>query len=79
METGLRKDKEGNEIPRQIINRFNCTFEGQTVIDVAMEPAVLANPFLEFKAAVPASGTFTFKWYNDDGSIYTETQAITIT
>jgi hypothetical protein len=30
MESGQRKDKDGNPIPRQIINKFTCTFEGQT-------------------------------------------------
>ena len=54
METGLRKDSNGNPIPRQIINRFVAEFNGQTVIDVALEPAVSTNPYFEFEAVVPA-------------------------
>ena len=38
MESGQRKDKDGNPIPRSIINRFTCEFNGKSVIDVAMEP-----------------------------------------
>jgi sulfur-oxidizing protein SoxZ len=27
---------------------------------------------------VPESGEFTFTWYDDDGSVYTATEAITV-
>lgn len=78
MESGQRKDSKGNLIPRQIINRFVCEFEGQTVIDVALEPAISTNPYFEFEAKVPASGTFKFTWHDDDGSVYETTEAITV-
>lgn len=73
MESGLRKDKEGNAIPRSIINRFTCDFNGQSVIDVAIETSVSTNPYFEFDATVPEPGTFTFTWYDDDGDVYTAT------
>lgn len=78
MESGQRKDKEGALIPRSIINRFTCTFNGETVIDVAMEPAISTNPYFEFQAKVPESGSFTFTWHDDDGSIYEETKEIAV-
>lgn len=78
MESGQRKDSSGNAIPRSIINRFTCTFGGEMVIDVTMEPAISTNPYFEFQATVPASGEFAFTWYDDDGSVYTDTQAITV-
>ena len=31
MESGQRKDNDGNAIPRQIINKFTCEFNGQMV------------------------------------------------
>src|SRR3546814_6188601 len=31
MESGQRKDKEGKVIPRQIINKFTCAFNGMPV------------------------------------------------
>jgi len=49
MESGQRKDKEGNVIPRSIINRFTCDFDGQSVIDVTMEPAISTNPYFNLK------------------------------
>jgi sulfur-oxidizing protein SoxZ len=79
MESGQRKDSNGNVIPRSIINRFVCAYNGATVIDVTMEPAISTNPYFQFDAIVDATGTFEFKWYDDDGSIYEETADITVT
>lgn len=78
MESGQRKDKEGNPIPRSIINRFTCEFNGQTVIDVTLEPAISTNPYFEFEAKVPEAGDFKFTWYDDDGSVYEETKSIAV-
>ncbi len=76
MESGQRKDKEGNVIPRSIINRFTCEFNGESVIDVTLEPAISTNPFFEFEAQVPESGEFVFTWYDDDGDVYTTSKKI---
>jgi len=78
MESGQRKDSDGALIPRSIINRFTTEFNGESVIDVALEPAVSTNPFFEFYATVNESGTFTFTWYDDDGSVYEETKDIAV-
>tara|TARA_R110000787_G_scaffold8210_5_gene27339 strand:+ start:537 stop:866 length:330 start_codon:yes stop_codon:yes gene_type:complete len=78
MESGQRKDDDGNLIPRSIINRFTCDFNGQNVIDVTMEPAMSTNPYFEFDAIVPEAGEFKFTWYDDDGSVYEETKSIAI-
>jgi len=76
MESGQRKDKEGNVIPRSIINRFTCEFNGESVIDVTLEPAISTNPYFEFEALVPEAGEFKFTWYDDDGSVYEKTKKI---
>jgi len=78
MESGQRKDKDGNAIPRSIINRFTCTFNGESVIDITMEPAISTNPYFQFEATVPESGDFAFTWYDDDGSVYEDSKAITV-
>lgn len=78
MESGQRKDSEGNTIPRSIINRFHVTFNDETVLDVDMEPAISTNPYFEFEAKVPESGTFQFTWYDDDGSVYEDSAEITV-
>ncbi|MGY3438544.1 MULTISPECIES: thiosulfate oxidation carrier complex protein SoxZ [unclassified Marinovum] len=78
MESGQRKDGDGNVIPRSIINRFTCDFNGENVIDVKMEPAISTNPYFQFDAQVPAAGDFKFTWYDDDGSVYEEVKSITV-
>ena len=78
MESGQRKDKEGNPIPRKIINKFTCEFNGQTVFSCDLDPAISANPYFEFSAKVPESGTYKFTWVDDDGSLYTDEQAIEV-
>ncbi len=78
MESGQRKDKEGNVIPRSIINRFTCEFNGDMVVDVTMEPAISTNPYFQFEAVVPEAGEFVFTWYDDDGSVYDEKKSIEI-
>jgi sulfur-oxidizing protein SoxZ len=78
MESGQRKDDAGNPIPRSIINRFTCDFNGQNVIDVTMQPAISTNPYFEFQATVPEAGEFKFTWYDDDGSVYEDSKAIEI-
>jgi sulfur-oxidizing protein SoxZ len=71
METGLRKDrKTGKVVPRQIINKFTVTFNGQTVFSTDIEPGVSANPYMQFSVKVPESGEFEFTWVDDNGETY---------
>ncbi len=78
MESGQRKDDDGNLIPRSIINRFTCEFNGENVVDITLEPAISTNPYLEFEALVPEAGEFKFTWYDDDGDVYEESKKIAI-
>lgn len=78
METGTRRDGSGNPIPRQIINRFTCEYGGKMVVDMEMHPAISANPYVEFDVKVEESAEFVFTWYDDDGSVYSETQAFEV-
>ena len=78
MESGQRKDGDGNRIPRSIINRFTADFDGQNVIDVTLEPAISTNPYFQFDAVVPEAGEFKFTWYDDDGSVYETSKKIKV-
>ena len=78
MESGVRKDGDGNIIPRSIINRFTCEFNGTSVIDVKMEPAISTNPYFEFDAKIPESGDLKFTWYDADGPASEETKSIKV-
>ena len=79
MESGQRKDKKTGElIPRRIINHFTAKFEGETVFEASIEPAVSANPYFSFDMKVPAAGTLAFEWVDDDGSVYNAKKKIKI-
>ena len=78
MESGQRRDREGKVIPRKIINRFSCEFNGKPVFTCDIEPAVAANPYLQFSAKVEESGTFKFSWTDDDGTTITAEEKITV-
>ena len=78
MESGQRKDSDGNIIPRSIINRFTCDFNGENVVDIKMDPAVSTNPYFQFEATIPEAGTLNFTWYDDDGSVYEKEKQVTI-
>ena len=78
MESGQRKDSDGNVSPQSIINNFTCSFNGETVVNIEMKAAISTNPYFEFDAMVPEAGEFEFVWDDDDGSTYTDTKAISI-
>ena len=48
METGYRVGPTGAAIPRDIINRFLCTYNGEEVFRAELFPAIAANPFIAF-------------------------------
>jgi len=79
MENGQYKNELGQRIPRKIINRFTCQYNGQTVLDALLEPAIAANPFFAFFVRATESGNFDFVWVDDDGTVYKAQQAITVT
>ena len=66
METGLRKNKKtGEKIPRHIINKFICTFNGKEVMSADWLPAISANPYLSFYMKATESGTLELAWTDD--------------
>jgi sulfur-oxidizing protein SoxZ len=70
METGLRHDEEGSIIPRKIIYRFACRFDGDTVFSVDLHEAIAANPYIEFYLRATKSGRLEFIWEEDGGAVY---------
>ncbi len=79
METGLRKDKKtGKVIPRKIIYKFVCNYNGKEVLSVDLQPAIAANPYFAFYAKATESGTFDFEWHEDGGNTITASGNITV-
>ncbi|MGY3472292.1 thiosulfate oxidation carrier complex protein SoxZ [Bradyrhizobium ottawaense] len=78
MESGQRKDANGKIVPRKIINRFTCTFNGKPVFECELEPAIAANPYLQFSVKVEESGVFAFTWTDDDGAVIVAEEKIVV-
>jgi sulfur-oxidizing protein SoxZ len=78
MESGQRRDAQGNVVPRKIINKFTAELNGKPVFTADVEPAVSANPYLQFKFKAQESGTLRFTWVDDDGSKITAEERITV-
>ena len=79
MESGQRRDTDGQVIPRKIINRFVCSLDGQEVVSMDLFPAISANPFLAFSVIATASGTLSLTWVDDDGVVQTQLVPIAVT
>ena len=78
METGQRKDAEGKTIPRKILNKFTCAVAGKQVFVADFEPAISANPYIQFKFKATESGPVVLTWTDDDGSTVTGEETITV-
>lgn len=78
MEPGIRRDSMGRLLPRNIINRFVCTYNGKEVFRADLFPAIAANPFITFFTAATESGELVFRWTDDHGATQSETAKITV-
>ena len=78
MESGQRHDDMGQPIPRDIINSFVCTYNGEDVLRADLFPAIAANPFIAFFTTVTVSGKFEFEWIGDNGFSETASASITV-
>jgi sulfur-oxidizing protein SoxZ len=78
METGFRPGADGKVLPRNIIRRFTCRYNGEPVFSAEIFPAIAANPYLAFHTVATDSGTLSFTWEGDNGFVQTETMAITV-
>ena len=78
METGYRLGPTGDAIPRDIINRFTCTYNGVEVFRAELFPAIAANPFIAFCIVAAESGELVFSWTDDHGQTQTEIRQIAV-
>lgn len=78
MESGQRKGKDGKPIPRKILNKFVCTVNGKEVFSADFEPAISANPYIQFKFRAAESGPVVLTWTDDDGTKIVGEEKITV-
>lgn len=78
METGYRPGLNGRIMPRDIVTRFTCAYNGTVVFSAELHPAISANPYLVFTTVATESGTLTLTWTGDNGFSQTETAPIEV-
>ncbi|WP_333824062.1 thiosulfate oxidation carrier complex protein SoxZ [Pinisolibacter sp.] len=78
MESGNRKDESGKALPRKIINKFVCKANGKEVFASDFYTSVSADPFLTFHLKLEETSKLQFEWYDDDGSVISETVEVKV-
>ena len=77
METGQRKDAQGQPIPAWFIQNVVATWNGRTVLSAQWGPAVAKNPFLSFKFKGGAKGEkVSITWVDTRGDTRTDEAVI---
>ncbi|HVE51770.1 MAG TPA: thiosulfate oxidation carrier complex protein SoxZ [Ramlibacter sp.] len=79
METGYRPGADGRVLPRDILRRFACRYNGEVVFSAELAPAIAANPYLAFHVLADASGTLEFEWQGDQGFSQVERRNLQVT
>ena len=67
METGFRRDLQGQAIPVNIVNRMSCTYGGHEVFGAEFGTGIAANPFVSFFVVALESGPIEVHWTDDHG------------
>ena len=78
METGYRVGLGGEMIPRDIIQSFVCTYNGEEIYRAEFSQAIAANPYLTFHTMAVETGVLEFRWTGDNDFLLVETVSITV-
>ena len=77
METGLRKDPEGNLVPAHFIELLTITYKDRTVLSAQWGPAVSRNPYLAFRFKGAQKGEkIKISWVDSAGDSRTDEAVI---
>ena len=77
METGLRKDANGQLVPAHFIDKVTATWNGKTVLTADWGPAVSKNPFLAFRfKGAKAGDKVSITWVDTAGETRTDEATI---
>jgi sulfur-oxidizing protein SoxZ len=78
METGFRPGPDGKTLPRDIIRRVSCRYNGELVFSAELFSAIAANPYLAFHTVATDSGTLVLTWEGDKGFMHSETLTLRV-
>ena len=68
METGLRKDSDGNVVPAHFIQEVTATVGGEVVFTANWGTGVAKNPYLSFKYKGAKGDLLTLGWTDNMGN-----------
>jgi sulfur-oxidizing protein SoxZ len=78
MESGFRPGMDGKPVPRDILRRFTCRYNGEAVFSAELHPAIAANPYFAFHLVADQSGTLEFEWQGDRGFAQVERRPLQV-
>ena len=67
METGFRRDMDGQSIPMNIVDKLVVRYGGREVFRAELGTGVAANPYIVFYAIADKSGPIEVEWSDDRG------------
>ena len=67
METGYRRDLNGQAIPMNIVDKLVCRIGGREVFSAELGSGMAANPYIAFYVVAQESGTVEVEWSDDRG------------
>lgn len=67
METGYRRDLNGQSIPMHIVDRIVCRIGGREVFRAELGSGMAANPYVAFYAVAEQAGPVEVEWSDDRG------------
>ena len=67
METGYRRDLNGQSIPLNIVEKVVCRLGDREIFSAELGSGMAANPYLVFYAVADKSGEVVVEWNDDRG------------
>jgi sulfur-oxidizing protein SoxZ len=78
METGYRRDLNGQAIPLNIVDRLVCRIGGREVFSAELGTGMAANPYIAFYAVADQGGEVVVEWSDDRGEKGRVTAALNV-
>ena len=78
METGYRRDANGQSIPTHIVDKLWASFGGKEVFRAELGTGISANPYMTFFLVAQASGELVVEWTDDRGDKGRATAQVTV-
>jgi sulfur-oxidizing protein SoxZ len=79
METGFRRDVQGQAIPVNIVDRMVCRYGGADVFRAEFGTGIAANPYVSFYVVARQSGPIDVEWSDDRGQQGRSSASVNVT